>query len=146
MSRKIIPPAEIDEDFLRDLVGNVSPVLRNPAAAADVPPVPPPVPVTESVAPPGLHGEPSVETPLKRRRILLPDYADTFLKEATVKRRTTVSINEQTRDVLINVLQHIGPYHLTLGGYIENILRNHIETYRDEINALHRGQRERNLL
>ncbi|MFQ8806352.1 MAG: DUF3408 domain-containing protein [Alistipes indistinctus] len=64
----------------------------------------------------------------KRRRIVLPDYANTFLKHSTLRRRVTVNINEETRDTLIAILQHIGPFHLSLGGYAENILRNHIES------------------
>ena len=134
MPRKIIPPEDIDEDFLRDLVGEVSPVLRDPEAT----PSPSPHP-TAAVKESGTVSS-------KRRRIVLPDYANTFLKHSTLRRRVTVNINEETRNTLIAILQHIGPFHLSLGGYVENILRNHIETYREEINSLNRDKREQKLL
>lgn len=134
MPRKIIPPEDIDEDFLRDLVGEVSPVLRDPEATPS--PSPHPTAVVKE----------SGTVSSKRRRIVLPDYANTFLKQSTLRRRVTVNINEETRDTLIAILQHIGPFHLSLGGYVENILRNHIETYREEINSLNRDKREQKLL
>ena len=94
-------------------------------------------------APKALRTEPFLS---RRRRIVPPDYADTFLCPTTLRRRVTININEQTRDMLITILQHIGPYHLSLGGYVERILRHHIETFRDEINALNRNKRDRKLL
>lgn len=124
------------------MVGNVSPVLRNP----DAEPVSAPGSVPEAGQPPGESGDPIPATASKRRRISLPDYTDTFLKRVTHKRRVTVNISEQMRETLKTILQHIGPFHLTLGGYIENILRNHVETYRDEINELNRNEREQKLL
>ncbi|EHB91882.1 DUF3408 domain-containing protein [Alistipes indistinctus] len=142
MPRKIIPPEDINEEYLRDLVGNVSPVLRNPDAA----PVLETKPLPEAVQLPGESGDPIPATASKRRRISLPDYTDTFLHRVTHKRRVTINISEQMRETLKTILQHIGPFHLTLGGYIENILRNHVETYRDEINELNRNAREQKLL
>lgn len=138
MPRKITPPEDIDEDFLRDLVGEVSPVLRNPDATAS--PSPQATCASEAAA------KESGTASSRRRRIILPDYANTFLKHSTLRRRVTVNINEETRDTLIAILQHIGPFHLSLGGYVENILRNHIETYRDEINSLNRDKREQKIL
>lgn len=138
MPRKVIPPEEIDEDLLRDLVGQVSPVLRDPDAVL------PPAPEVTGTA--GAESASDRTVPVRRRRIVLPDYGDTFLRPTTLRRRVTININEQTRDMLITILQHIGPYHLSLGGYVENILRHHIETFRDEINALNRNKHDRKLL
>lgn len=139
MPRKIIPPEDINEEYLRDLVGNVSPVLRNP----DAEPESAPGSVPETGPSPG-DSVPAATA--KRRRISLPIYTDTFLKRVTHKRRVTINISEQMRETLKTILQHIGPFHLTLGGYIENILRNHVETYRDEINELNRNERDQKLL
>ena len=77
---------------------------------------------------------------IRRRRMTLPDYEATFLKPVRV------NVSEETRCKISEVARKIGTGRVSVIGYVENILRNHLELYKEEINRLHREQNSRDLL
>ena len=83
---------------------------------------------------------------IRRRRMTLPDYEATFLKPVRVKVRTALYVSEETRCKISEVARKIGTGRVSVIGYVENILRNHLELYKEEINRLHREQNSRDLL
>ena len=76
----------------------------------------------------------------------VPDYEATFLKSVRVKVRTALYVSEETRCKISEVARKIGTGRVSVIGYVENILRNHLELYKEEINRLHREQNSRDLL
>lgn len=82
----------------------------------------------------------------RKRRMTLPDYEATFLKPVRVKVRTALYVSEETRCKISEVARKIGTGRVSVIGYVENILRNHLELYKEEINRLHREQNSRDLL
>lgn len=88
---------------------------------------------------------PAPEKP--RRRAGKSSYAETFLSPMVVQRRTAVYVSEQVRDAISTIVRHLGPSgELSVSGYVENVLRHHLEKYREEINACYKASARDKLL
>ena len=70
-----------------------------------------------------------------------------FLSPMVVQRRTAVYVSEQVRDAISTIVRHLGPSgELSVSGYVENVLRHHLEKYREEINACYKASARDKLL
>ncbi len=88
---------------------------------------------------------PAPEKP--RRRAGKSSYAETFLSPMVVQRRTAVYVSEQVRDAISTIVRHLGPSgELSVSGYVENVLRHHLEKYREEINTCYKASARDKLL
>ena len=88
---------------------------------------------------------PAPEKP--RRRAGKSAYAETFLSPMVVQRRTAVYVSEQVRDAISTIVRHLGPSgELFVSGYVENVLRHHLEKYREDINACYKASARDKLL
>ncbi|WP_410263453.1 DUF3408 domain-containing protein [Alistipes putredinis] len=47
---------------------------------------------------------------------------------------------------MLEVLKKIGGERLTATSYVDNILRHHLEMFRDEINCIHQEQNYHNIV
>ena len=113
----------IDEDMLREAVGGQSAEGSMLEIAERIP----------------AGNEEQPELPAIRRR-------RTFLKPVRVKVRSALYISEETRCKISEVARKIGTGRVSVIGYVENILRNHLELYKEEINRLHREINKDDLL
>lgn len=129
---------ELDEQMLRDIVSSQGQNGSVLSAADEV-----------------AHGQTSTcarEKPTspssepRRRRIPMPDYSTTFLRNTEVKRRSVIYTSEELKRKLAHVVDMLGNGELTVTAYVENILRNHLEIYAEEINRLHRERNFNNLI
>ena len=121
MAKKTI----IDEDLVRQAIGNTPSILD-----ADPPPFDERIIKTVEVpAEAPQSGE-------RRRRVALPDFEQTFLNVAEIRDRAAVYISGDTKRKILGVVRRIGSDRMTVTSYVENILRHHLETYSEEINAL----------
>lgn len=55
-------------------------------------------------------------------------------------------VDAETKRKILDVVRKIGPDRMTATSYADNILRWHLETYREEINRLHNDRNSRELL
>ena len=76
----------------------------------------------------------------------MPDYEQTFLCVSDVQRRAGIYASEETKRKLLDVVQLLGRGNLSLTAYVDNILRHHLEFYREEINRLHKQRNSQNIL
>lgn len=86
------------------------------------------------------------ETP-KRKRSQPQGYKETFLKRNDIKTRQCVYISYDVHAViakLVRALVDTGN-DITLGGYIDTVLTEHLQANKEEINEIYR-QRHRDLL
>ena len=82
-----------------------------------------------------------------RRRPGKSSYAEIFLSPMVVQRRTAVYVSEQVRDAISTIVRHLGPSgELSVSGYVENVLRHHLEKYREEINTCYKASARDKLL
>jgi len=122
---------EIDEELMRQMIGGR-------------------IPDTTSVV---IAETPSKEVPLmepphesRRRRQSMPDFERTFLRLLDIRYRAAIYISVETKRKVLEVVRKLGDDRMTLTSYVENILLHHLESYKEDINRLHKEQNTKNLL
>lgn len=79
---------------------------------------------------------------LKKRRIeknRVINYERMFLKNAEITTRMGkgVYLRKEHHEKIRKIIQVIGDNELTIFSYIDNVLHNHFDTYKDEIQELY---------
>ena len=72
----------------------------------------------------------------------LSEYGEKFLKRNELKTRQCVYISGQNHAVISRLVHIIADKDITVGGYIDTVLAEHLERQKDEINELYRQKRE----
>lgn len=72
----------------------------------------------------------------------LSEYGEKFLKRNELKTRQCVYISGQIHAVISRLVHVIADKDITVGGYIDTVLAEHLESHKDEINELYRQKRE----
>jgi len=73
----------------------------------------------------------------KKKRNPKPNFAEIFLKEAKIKDRRQIYISKEAYDKISGYLKYIGKGNVSLVSYVDNILFNHMDEYKDTINELY---------
>ena len=88
--------------------------------------------------------EPSGETPQevavpqkrvssKQRKLSLDEYRTTYLRVPKITDRKPVFVSGEVRDSLDSIVRYFGSRGMSASGMVENLVRLHLETYRDDI-------------
>lgn len=72
----------------------------------------------------------------------LSEYGEKFLKRNELKTRQCVYISQQIHTVISRLVHVIADKDITVGGYIDTVLAEHLERHKEEINELYRQKRE----
>ena len=72
----------------------------------------------------------------------LTEYGEKFLKRNELKTRQCVYISGQIHAVISRLVHVIADKDITVGGYIDTVLAEHLERHKEEINELYRQKRE----
>lgn len=129
MAKQNNPSTPVDEQYLMDVIAGVfstkkeMPETVQPEVKQKV------VTVIESE-------EKSVKSG-RRKRTNTADYETTFLQRNELKARQSVYISKEIHEKVSRIVKVLGGRDLSVGGYIDNVLSQHFETYMDEINALY---------
>jgi len=78
--------------------------------------------------------------PVKRKRNHV-DYSSLFLQRNELKERSCVYISRKIHNTISEIVRVIADRDVTVGGYIDNVLLQHLELHRDEINDLYKKER-----
>ena len=81
-----------------------------------------------------------------KRGAVKPDFRETFLHPTPFQRRGSVYLSLETKRRIHNVVQRIGEGNLTVTDYVENIMRHHLDLYRDDINRINRTRNFKDLV
>lgn len=65
-------------------------------------------------------------------------YEEVFLREFPVRERSAIYIRAATKRKLMQVAHRLGWSKVSVTAFADNILSNHLEVFRDEINRLHK--------
>ena len=68
------------------------------------------------------------------------DYEETFLRRHIMEKGVSVYVSQQIKDEIACIVGTITGNSLPLSAYIDNIIRHHLDTHRDEIDALFEQQ------
>jgi hypothetical protein len=84
-----------------------------------------------------------VKEPVKRRRANV-DYSSMFLQRNEFKTRQCVYISQRVHTTISKIVKVISDKDITVGGYIDSILMEHLEAHKDEIIELYRNAMSKN--
>lgn len=71
----------------------------------------------------------------KQRRASLEEYKEAFLTVPTIEDRKPVFLSRSTRDALDRIVRMFGERRMSVSGLVENIARQHLTTYGEDIEA-----------
>ena len=128
----------IDEDMIRNLIGGVdAPPRLVPKQVPTAPPpeTPPPEIQTESQITRSVR-QSETNTGHNKGKDCGNEYKRTFLCPQNCLPDTSCRIKRSTREKLAWIVRMLGSDDMSVKAYVNNILDNHLEQYRDEINEL----------
>ena len=70
------------------------------------------------------------------------DYIGLYLGRNEIKTRQCVYISRDVHSVILKIGNSIAPEDTTVGGYIDTVLRFHLQQHKDRINELYKKQRD----
>lgn len=71
----------------------------------------------------------------------MASYEEQYLKPVEIDRRRCVYIGKRNHAVLTALIRSLNHKGLTVGGYIDNVITEHLEKHKAEINHLYRRER-----
>ena len=71
----------------------------------------------------------------KQRRASLEEYKESFLTVPPIEDRKPVFLSRSTRDALDRIVRMFGERRMSVSGLVENIARQHLATYGEDIEA-----------
>ena len=71
----------------------------------------------------------------KQRRASLEEYKETYLTVPSIEDRKPVFLSCSTRDALDRIVRMFGERRMSVSGLVENIARQHLATYGEDIEA-----------
>ena len=77
-----------------------------------------------------------------RRKRNAVDYSSTFLQKNEIKTRQCVYISHRIHATISEIVKVIADKEVSVGGYIDNVLLQHLETHKEEINELYKKDRK----
>ena len=69
----------------------------------------------------------------KQRRLSLDEYRTTYLRVPKIADRKPVFVSGDVRDSLDRIVRYLGGRGMSASGMVENLVRLHLETYREDI-------------
>ena len=69
----------------------------------------------------------------KQRRLSLDEYRTTYLQVPKITDRKPVFVSGEVRDSLDRIARYFGGRGMSASGMVENLVRLHLETYREDI-------------
>lgn len=69
----------------------------------------------------------------KQRRLSLDEYRTTYLQVSKITDRKPVFVSGEVRDSLDRIVRYFGGRGMSASGMVENLVRLHLETYREDI-------------
>ena len=124
---------DIDEGFLLQSIKNQD---KEAEEKETVPSILPETPEPASEKPK------EIKEPAKRKKNTSVDYGSVFLQKNEFKTRQCVYISQRIHSAISKIVRVIADSDVTVGGYIDNVLMQHLEAHKDEINELYRKERK----
>ena len=78
--------------------------------------------------------------------IVIGDFDRMFLQPRSIRARSALYVSSETKRKVLEVVRKVGDEHTTATSYVENILRHHLDLYKDEINRLYQERNPQDLL
>ena len=84
--------------------------------------------------------------PRRRRTMVIPDFEQTYMTRHDIHVRSALYVSIDTKRKVLDVVKKIGSEYMTATSYVENIMRQHLELYKDDINRIYKQKSTKNLI
>ena len=129
---------KVDEDFMREVISQGFPMKKESLKGKDLSII-----IKEDK--PVVKTHKTKNTP-KRKQIQQTDYMETYFEKINLSDRQQVSISRQTHLTLFSLVSMIGGHGATISSYIENIILQHLESYKEELKDMYETQCKKPIL
>lgn len=143
------PKVEVDEELVRKMIGGQIPLTTNVTHEISDPERPKQQGEPEPDRKTGKKQEsdtPSPAEPRRRRTVVVPDFEQTYMTRNDIRMRSALYVSIDTKRKVLEVVKKIGGEYMTVTSYVENILRQHLELYKDDINRIYKQKSTKNLI
>lgn len=83
---------------------------------------------------------------VQTKRSYQSDYERVFFRKGVIQGRSYVYINDETKMKITEIVKRIGLGEISVATYVNNILQHHLESYKEEINKVHKRKNAKNIL
>jgi hypothetical protein len=80
-----------------------------------------------------VQSDSSKKTSGKQRKLALDEFRQQFMQTPKIENRKPVFISETIRDDLDRIVRLFGERGMSVSGLVENLARNFLKTYRDDV-------------
>ena len=130
---------EVDEEAMRRMIAGLVP------QTVDV--VQPEQPPDEPPAETSKERTTGHSTESRRRRtVVVPEFEPTFMSLLDIHIRGALYVSLETKRKILEVVKKIGGERMTATSYVEQILRQHLDLYKEEINRIYKERSTKDLL
>jgi Protein of unknown function (DUF3408) len=131
MAKQTIIP-KVDEDFMRNVISQGFPMKKESLKEKDISVI-----IKEDERTIDI---PKIKEVSKRKRTEQNNYRETYFEKVDFSDRQQISISRETHLTLFSVVNMIGGHKATISSYVENIILQHLESHKEEINHLYENQ------
>ena len=129
---------KVDEDFMREVISQGFPMKKESLKGKDISVI-----IKED--------KPVVRTPKikdtpKQKQIEQTEYKEIYFEKINLTNRQQVSISRETHLTLFSLVSMIGGHGATISSYIENIILQHLESYKEELKDMYENQCKKPIL
>ncbi|MEI6751798.1 MAG: DUF3408 domain-containing protein [Paludibacter sp.] len=129
---------KVDEDFMREVISQGFPMKKESLKGKDISVI-----IKEDK--PAVKTLKTRNTP-KQKQIEQTDYRETYFEKINLTNRQQVSISKETHLILFSLASMIGGHGATISSYIENIILQHLENYKEELKDMYETQCKKPIL
>ena len=140
------PKVEVDEELVRKMIGGQIPLTTNVTHEISDPERPEQQGEPEPDRKTGEKQESDTAEPRRRRTVVVPDFEQTYMTRNDIRMRSALYVSIDTKRKVLEVVKKIGGEYMTVTSYVENILRHHLELYKDDINRIYKQKSTKNLI
>jgi len=129
---------KVDEDFMREVISQGFPMKKESLKGKDISVI-----IKEDK--PAVKTRKTRNTP-KQKQIEQTDYMEIYFEKINLTNRQQVSISKETHLTLFSLVSMIGGHGATISSYIENIILQHLESYKEELKDMYETQCKKPIL
>jgi len=129
---------KVDEDFMREVISQGFPMKKESLKGKDISVI-----IKEDK--PAVKTRKTRNTP-KQKQIEQTDYMEIYFEKINLTNRQQVSISRETHLTLFSLVSMIGGHGATISSYIENIILQHLENYKEELKDMYENQCKKPIL
>jgi len=129
---------KVDEDFMREVISQGFPLKKDISNEKELS-------IIIKDDEPAVQTAKTKETPIRKRNAQT-DYRKTYFEKVDLTDRQSLYISRETHLTLFSIVSMIGGHKATISSYVENIILQHLESHKEEINNLYETQYKKPIL